>query len=179
MRRLPTALLCASALLPGTVACSDDDEPSSSNTTTPESTTTSAPDADGQTVLARGDDVEFVGDDGFAGQTLDINAVEKDGVVSGEFSISDVVFVRIECANTDTDGIVTVGGTVTKGDPTHVGDVGALLAMTIWEGDPDRAALGGDPGNVETCTELLDSFRDDPRTYDFVDVQAGSDIKTA
>lgn len=42
MRRFPTSLLCASALLLGAVACSDDDDPSSSGEPSSTTTTTSA-----------------------------------------------------------------------------------------------------------------------------------------
>ena len=65
MRRTLTSipwvsLLCAGALLMGAVACSDDDDTSTADETS--STTTSAPEDDGPTTLAKGEDVELVGE---------------------------------------------------------------------------------------------------------------------
>ena len=73
---------------------------SESSTTTSESstTTTEAPD-DGPTTLARGDDVEIGGFGGLVGQTLNIDAVEQDGEVTGEFRVNNVV-VTLQCADT-------------------------------------------------------------------------------
>jgi hypothetical protein len=130
--------------------------------------------------LARGEDVEFVGNEGFAAQTLSIEVEERNGEVTGVFSVSGIVVVRVECADTDTDGVVIVGGTVTEGSPDHVGDVGDLLSLTIREGDPDRVNIGYDP-SWGSCAELLETL---PHTHgdfnesDFVAVEAGSDIET-
>ena len=46
-------------------------------------------DDDGPTTLAKGEDVDFVGSDGLADQTMDINAEEEDGEVSGEVRFTD------------------------------------------------------------------------------------------
>ena len=54
-------------------------------------------------------------DDDLGGQTLNIDAVEENGEVTGEFRITDDRVHRVECADTDTDGVVILGGEVTKG----------------------------------------------------------------
>lgn len=151
-------------------ACNGDD---SSTTTSEPSTTTSA--AVGTTTLAKGEDVELVGDTGTAGQTLNITAEEVNGEVTGEFRVNDVV-VRVDCANTETDGVVILGGAVTADPGANVG-VGELLALIIKEGDPDSVALHGNDSGAQSCTELLKSIADN--NSDFVDVEAGSDIETA
>jgi hypothetical protein len=140
-------------------------------------------DDDGPTTLAQGEDVEFVGDAGLAGQTLNVSAEEEDGEVTGEWRVSNVV-VRVECANTDTDGVVILGGEVTTSDPeSRRGDpaaVGELNALIIREGDPDSAALHANVADAGSCTELLESLPADALTNEsyFVDVEAGEDIET-
>ena len=161
----PVASAATAILLLG--ACGDDDD---SSTTTTE--------AAGPTTLAKGEDVEFIGDDGFGGQTLSIDVVEENGEVTGEFSVSDIVFVKVDCADTHKDGFIRVAGTVTKGDPTHLGDVGDLLFLTIREGDPDSAGPGANDLQATSCTELLDSLPDDQWDEGLVDVEAPSDIET-
>jgi hypothetical protein len=163
----PVASAATAILLLG--ACGDDDD---------SSTTTTEAAADGPTTLAKGEDVEFVGDDGFGGQTLSIDVVEENGEVTGEFSVSDIVFVRVDCAETYEGGFVRVAGTVTEGDPTHLGDVGDLLFLTIREGDPDSAGPGSNDYQAESCTELLESVPDDGWAEGLVDVEDGSDIET-
>ena len=107
-------------------------------------TTIEAADNDSST-LARAEDVELVGDalatvGGFGGQTLNISAAtEEDGDVTGEFRVDDVV-VRVECANTDIDGVVILAGEITA-DPTGMLSAGQLLILVIREGDPDSVAL--------------------------------------
>lgn len=134
---------------------------------------------DGPTTLAKGVDVEFVGGpEGFAGQTLSIDVEEEEGEVTGEFSVSDIVFVRVDCVDTDIDGEVRFAGTVTKGDPGHVGDVGDLLLLVIREGDPVQVTVGANDANAESCTELLEALPADIAAGEFVDVEAGSDIET-
>ena len=49
---------------------------------------------------------------GVAGQTLNISAEEEDGEVTGEFRVTENV-ITLECADTDTDGVVILGGEVT------------------------------------------------------------------
>ena len=92
----------------------------------------------GPTTLAKGEDVELVGgsDSGLGAQTLNINAEEENGKATGEFRITDNV-IRVDCADTDTDGVVIVGGEATEGPDVAVGD---LLALIIREGDPDSVA---------------------------------------
>jgi hypothetical protein len=151
-------------------ACGGDD----SSTTTvgsPPSTSATA----GATTIAKGEDVEFVGNDGLAGQTLNITAEEVNGKVTGEFRVNDVV-VGVDCANTDTDGVVILGGAVTADPGANVG-VGELLALIIREGDPDSVALYGNDSGAASCTEMLKSIPDN--NGDFVDVEDGSDIETS
>jgi hypothetical protein len=130
-------------------------------------------------VLASGEDVEFVGRDGLGGQTLDISAEVEDGVVTGELRFSDPggeVVVGVECADTATDGVVILGGTVTESTDD---EISGLAALFIREGDPDSVAVWLDGGENESCSDLL-LFRHDVLDDDsaFVDVEAGSDIVT-
>ena len=104
----------------------------------------------GATTIAKGEDVELVGDTGTAGQTLNITAEEVNGEVTGEFRVNDVV-VGVDCANTETDGVVILGGAVTADPGANVG-VGELLALIIKEGDPDSVALHGNDSGARSCT---------------------------
>ena len=134
---------------------------------------------DGSTTLAKGEDVELVGDEDLGGQTLDISAEEKDdGTVTGEIRFSDVsgeVVVAVECADTDTDDVVILGGTMTEGPAEWSG----LVALFIREGDPDSVAVWLDEGENASCSDLLANRHDvlDDESA-FVDVEDGSDIET-
>ena len=134
--------------------------------------------ATGQTTLAKGEDVELVGDDhsGLGAQTLNINAEEVSGEATGEFRVTDNV-IRVGCADTDTDGLVILGGQVTEGPDFIAGDLAALI---IREGDPDSVALYANDGGAASCTALLKGIPDDLLTDDsnFVDVEDGYDIQT-
>jgi hypothetical protein len=137
-------------------------------------------DDDGPTTLAQGEDVELVGNDDLGAQTLDISAEEdEDGDVTGEIQSTDVsgeVVVTVECADTDTDGVVILGGTVTE----SAGDeIQGLAALFIKEGDPDSVAVWFDEGENESCGDLLKNRRDvlDDESA-FVDVEDGEDIQT-
>ena len=171
MRRFPTSLLCAGALLLGAVACSDDDDSSASDETS--STTTSASEPASPTTLANGVDVELVGE-GLGDQTLNISAEEADGEVTGEFRVTEDV-IRIDCADTDTDGVIILGGEVTAQDNFE-----GLLALIIKEGDPDSVALYGNDTGTGSCTEMLESISDEmiADASNFAAVEAGSDIET-
>jgi hypothetical protein len=134
---------------------------------------------DGPTTIAKGDAVQLTGDQDLAGQTLDIDVEEEDGEVTGEIRFTDSqggAVVRVECADTETDGVVIVGGTLTEstGD-----DMTGLLALFIKEGDPDRVSVWLDQGENKSCSDLLTNRRDvlDDETL-FVDVEDGSDIET-
>jgi hypothetical protein len=139
---------------------------------------------DGSTTLANGEDVELVGDNDLGGQTLDVSAEEEDGDVTGEVRFTDSdnddssAVVTLECADTDTDGVVILGGEITSSSDSP-DTVGELIAMFIKEGDPDSVALWFDEGENASCSELLanrhDVLDDDSA---FVDVEAGSDIET-
>ena len=97
------------------------------------------------------------------------------GEVTGEFQVTDVV-VGVDCANTDTDGVVVLGGAVTADPGANVG-VGELLALIIREGDPDSVALYANDSGAASCTELLKSIPDKENSA-FVDVEDGSNIET-
>lgn len=134
---------------------------------------------DGPTTLANGDDVELVGEQGLAGQTLDISAEEADGEVTGELRFTDSggkVVADVECADTDTDGVVILGGTVTESTDQAIT---GLVALFIREGDPDRVAVWLDAGENESCDELLENRHDVlDDDSEFVDVEEGDDIET-
>ena len=161
----PVASAATAILLLG--ACGDDDDSSS--------TTTEAA-ADGPTTLANGEDIELVGDDDLGGQTLNIDAVEENGEVTGEFRITNDV-ITVECAATDTDGVVILGGEVTTSENFPAGE---LMFLTIREGDPDSVALGNNADNAASCTELVESIPDEALTDDsnFDLLEDGSDIET-
>jgi hypothetical protein len=159
-RRSVWALVPAAIMLLG--ACGDDDP----------------------TTLASGEDVELAGDNDLGGQTLDINAEEEDGDVDGEVLFTDSdnadssAVVTVECADTDTDGVVILGGEITSSSDSS-DTVGDLVALFIREGDPDSVALWFDEGENASCSELVEN-RHDVLDDDsaFVDVEAGSDIET-
>jgi hypothetical protein len=147
------------------------------------STTTIEVADNGSSTVARAEDVELVGDalatvGGFGGQTLNISAQrEEDGDVTGEFRIDDVV-VRVECANTDIDGVVILAGEVTA-DPAGYLGAGQLLILVTREGDPDSIALA--TSGAGSCTELFESvpaeaFTEGPHTY--IDVEGDGNIET-
>jgi hypothetical protein len=119
--------------------------------------------------------VELVGDEDLGGQTLNIRAEKKDGEVTGELRFADPggeILVAVECADTDTDGAVILGGTITESN-----DMSGLVALFIREGDPDRVAVWLDLGENASCSDLLANRHDvlDDESA-FVDVEDGSDI---
>jgi hypothetical protein len=149
-------------------ACGGGDDSS----TTASALSTSTSDPAGSTTLAQGEDVELVGNDGLAGQTLNITADEANGAATGEFRVTDNV-IRIDCADTHTDGVVILGGEATDGPDFAAGD---LVALIIREGDPDSVALYANDSGAASCTGLLKAIPDN--NSDFVDVEDGSDIET-
>jgi hypothetical protein len=168
------AIAATAMLLLG--ACGDDD--ASSTTTSESSTTTTVAGEDGSVTLAKGDDIELVGEDGLAGQTLNIDAEEENGEVTGEFRVTDVT-VTIQCADTNTDAVIVLGGEVTD-DPGGDVAVGDLLALIIREGDPDSVALLANDADAASCAELLESISDETLAEfgSFVNVENGNDIET-
>jgi hypothetical protein len=132
--------------------------------------------AAGLTTLAKGVGVELVGYRGLGHQTLNINAVEENGEVTGEFRVTDNV-IRVDCADTHTDGVVILGGAVTGGSDFGVGE---LVALIIREGDPDSVALRANDTGAASCTGLLEAIPGNLLTDDsnFVDVADGYDIET-
>ena len=144
---------------------------------------------DGPTTLARGEDIELEGDYNLAGETLNITAEEEDGEVTGEFRVGENV-TTLECADTDTDGVVILGGEVTfDSDPPMtltprmapaISARATLLALIIREGDPDSVALVTNDDNAGSCTELLESIPKDQLTDvgEVAVVEDGYDIET-
>ena len=135
---------------------------------------------DGPTTLARGD-VEFVGNSGLGENSMNITAEEEDGEVTGEARFNEIV-VAFGCADTDTDGLVILGGEVTTPSRDNPSGVGELMAVLIREGDPDRVTVwfeGED--DYGSCQGLLDAIPEDDRAADsnvYVEVEEGDDIET-
>ena len=158
-------------------ACGNGDD--STTTASGPSPTTSEAAGDGPKTLAAGEDVELVGGEtsGIGNQQLNINAVEEDGKASGEFRITENV-IRVDCADTDADGLVILGGAVTGGPDFAPGD---LVALIIKEGSPDSIAIRANDTGAASCTGLLKAIPDNLLTNDsnFVDVQDGYDIQTS
>ena len=168
MRRTMASLLCAGAILMGSAGCSDDDDASDE-----------APPAteDDIRTIASGTDIEIEGEgDGLPSQTLNISVEESGGEVTGEFRITDIVNT-VECVDTDTDGVVILGGTVT--DDAGEGFAGALNALVIKDGDPDGVFLYGNDVGATSCTELVASIPKADLTGDdaFFALEPGSDIE--
>ena len=129
---------------------------------------------DGPRLLARGN-VQFVGEEGLGGNKMDINAAEEqDGKVTGGARFNEIV-VAFECADTDTDGVVILGGKVTTPSADDPQGVGELMAVIIREGDPDRVNVWFDSRASESCTDMLRTVPDD---LPFHLVEEGYDIKT-
>ena len=179
---VPVVSAATAVLLLG--ACSDNDDAS---TTTPGSSTTTSEPAVGA-LLAKGEDVELVGDvtTGIRNQTLNIDAHQQAGEATGEVRFDDNV-IRVECADAALDGRVVLGGTATAGRYLQVGD---LYALIISEGEPDRVALVPNeyfymtPGEwggygADSCDAFLESIptREPPPGL-FVEVEDRYDIET-
>ncbi len=136
---------------------------------------------DGPTTLAKGD-VRFVGSTGLGGQTMDITAVEQDGQVTGEARFSFGLILDLQCADTDTDDLVILGGVATAedGDSATAGD---RVAVIIREGDPDSALVWYElplpEGEVAagSCGEFVGSLPHD-RFTGLADIAEGDDIET-
>ena len=179
---VPVASAATAILVLG--ACSDDGTTTSdeaTTTTSGEGTTTTSGEG---TTLAKGD-VTFAGTEGLGGHTMDITAVERDGQVTGEARFSFGTTVDLQCANTDTDGLVILGGEVTAevGDSAEEGD---RVAVVIREGEPDAAVIWYElplpEGEVPagSCQEFVDSLPPDELTGEngVVDIVEGDDIET-
>jgi len=133
-------------------------------------------DESGPKTLADGKDIELVGDFDLGGQTLNVNAREDGGKVTGEMRFSDPsgeVAAKVQCADTETDGLVILGGTIEEGS-----EYSGLMALFIRNGEPDSIAVWLDDGENESCSDLLANRRDiADDAGQFVDVEAGSDIE--
>ena len=139
-------------------------------------------DDDGPTTLAKGD-VEFVGSVNLGGMSMDIDAEEEDGEVTGQARFGNEMVVTFECADTDTDGVVILAGEVTTPARDGTPDVGELMAVIIREGEPDSGVVWIDdpaPDAAGSCDELLEAIPDDFPSDDsvFADVAEGDDIET-
>jgi hypothetical protein len=150
------------------------------------------PPAAGGCCVPPGGGLPYPAGQGLGGQTMDITAEEAGGNVTGKasFTLRDIlsidregfaVVVDLECADTAA-GDVLLGGTVTtaagEGRSGAFPPVGALMAVIIREGDPDRATVVWAAG-LSSCRELLESVPE-PRPDDrFVAVADGYDIETA
>jgi hypothetical protein len=175
----PFATIATATLLLG--ACSDDDD---SSTTTNESTTTAEPGGtdDGSRTLARGEGIDFIGSGGLADQTMDIDATEEDGQVTGEASFEPHgSVVALTCADTDTDGILLIGGQFTQVPEDGDERVGMWVTVVIREGDPDRAFTWHADEGTASCAEAFEQVRDLDLTGDnlYETVEDGDDIETA
>jgi hypothetical protein len=169
----PVASAATAILLLG--ACSDEGP-----ATTGEGTTTTE---EGTTILAKGD-VRFAASSGLGGQTIDITAVEQDGQVTGEARFSFGLVLDLQCADTEAEGLVILGGEATAEDGNSA-EVGDRVAVIIREGDPDSALVWYElplpEGEVAagSCQEFVDSIPDDPSTVDsFSEIAEGDDIET-
>ena len=152
-KRFATSVACATTALVLLGSCSDDNGP---------------------TILAKGEDVGFVGGAaGLSDQTMDITAEEDDGEVSGEVRFSPAqLTLDLQCADTDADGIVIVGGQATA-DSLDGTARGAWVAVAIREGDPDGVGVWFPEDDSGSCQELLEAFPDDEPLAD-----ATADIET-
>ena len=131
---------------------------------------------DGSRTLAKGSDVEFVGSSGLGENSMDITAEEKDGVVTGEAQFNQIV-VTFECADTETDGLVILGGEVTTPSGDNTPAVGELMAVLIREGDPDSVSVWvEEDDDYGSCQGLLDAIPEGD-AGGYVDVESG-DIET-
>jgi len=137
-------------------------------------------DDDGPTTLAKGEDVDFVGSGALGDQTMDINAVEENGKVSGEVSFDPHGMVAsLQCQDTDAEGLLILGGEVTT--PGVDGDepVGSWISVIIREGDPDAAVVWFAEGDPASCQEALDEVTEADRSGETLfDVEDGDDIET-
>jgi hypothetical protein len=198
-RRRPSLWLAVAAVvvvllaLVGTLALLDEHETVDTTPATEVPVVPDPPGTDGAlTILARGSDVELVlwGGPGLEqelGQTLNVDAVERDGVVTGEFRVNNLV-VTLECADTNfSDGEIRLGGEVTDdpdgqglaamGGDVGVGDRVALVIREFGADGQDRVAFYGDD-SASSCTELVESIRDYLDNGELTHIAAGDDIET-
>ena len=121
---------------------------------------------DGPTTLAKGEHVGFVGGAaGLSDQTMDITAEVDGAEVTGEARFTPAgLILDLQCADTDTDGLVIVGGEATA-DSADGSAAGDLVAVVIHEGDPDRAVVHfGGPDDDGSCEGSLEAIPEDIRT---------------
>ncbi len=164
--RLAAPVAGAAAALLLLAACSDDGPRASD---------------DGPTTLAKGN-VRFIGSTDLGGQTMAVTAVQQEGQVTGEARFSFGLVLDLQCADTDTDGFVILGGQVTAedGDAATVGD---RVAVIIREGDPDSVLVWYElplpEGDLAagSCGEFLDTLPHDQFTG-LADIAEGDDIET-
>lgn len=131
---------------------------------------------DGPTTLARGEDVTFVaGPTGLSGQTMDITAEEEDGEVTGEASFDPYGSLDLQCADTDTDDLLILGGALTETEDADAA-LGDWVAVVIRVGDPDSVDVWFPEGDHGSCQALLEAAATADHT--FTDVAGGDEIET-
>ena len=171
------------------VAAGGDDDAKQIDTVTP-----SPSSDDGPSILVKGD-VQLVGD-GVAGlSVLEITAEEDDGEVTGKIVFTDSdndpsAVVTVECADTDTDGLVILSGKITSrtqapGTEPALGSAQQMfdpqIVLFIREGDPDSVAIFVDEGKDASCSDSLAHARDvldSDIDQSFVEVDGDGDIET-
>lgn len=132
---------------------------------------------DGPARLATSEDVEFDGSSGLAGETMDLTAEEENGEVTGEVQFNELA-ASLECADTDTDGLVILGGEVTATTSDNNPPVGDWMAVIIWEGDPDRVVLWSGE-TADSCREVLEEIPDNiADNANVTNLADGYDIET-
>jgi hypothetical protein len=140
-------------------------------------------DDDGPTTLAKGEDVDFVGSGSLADQTMEITAEEDDGEVTGEVSFDPHGLVAsLQCADTDTDGLVLIGGEVTTSGDDGDEPVGSWITVIIKEGDPDRVVVWFGGEATDSCRDVIEEVPQNHRGDDgdvLFEVEDGDDIETS
>jgi len=156
----PVATAAAAILLLG--ACSDDDPSAAAD--------------DGPTTLAKGEDVNFVGGPpGLSDQTMDIDAVEDDGKVTGEAVFDPYGTVDLQCADTDSDDVLIIGGQLTETEDADAA-AGDWVAVIIRVDDPKGVEVWFADAGTESCDEVVEQAA--ASDHVFADLADGDDIET-
>jgi len=130
----------------------------------------------GPRTLAKGADINFVGGaSGLSDQTMDIDAVEEGGKVSGEATFTPAgLTLDLQCADTERDGMVIIGGEATA-DSDNPGE---WVAVVIGDGDPDHVNVWFESDDdYGSCQGLLDAIPDDVLTTESSTLPDGDDIE--
>jgi hypothetical protein len=102
---------------------------------------------DGPRILARGEDIDFVGHDELGDQTMDLSAQQEDAEVTGQVSFEPHgSVVSLQCADTESHGVVGLGGQFTT-----VPDDGDEALEQVPDDIPDDAFYEVEDGDdIET-----------------------------